>query len=262
MTVALGLVCTDGVVVASDSMGSSEHDTASESVKVHAVTGLPVIWTSSGTVFVKEEVERAIATKWNPGNAKIRNAFGTPDLNGVRDIIQREGVDAVGSAYANALPLGRQMVNQQSGRHVFHTSFLFLGWASDTPWFLEFDGQGQLNWHTEARIKAIGSGGAFADVAGALMSHYLDGEDLSVELGKRVAYRAIEATCQVSSQYVAEPVQLAVVDSTGARVLTPEEVLEVKHAVTGWKQMERELLVGEIPTVDSPDVDPPSLQSA
>jgi ATP-dependent protease HslVU (ClpYQ) peptidase subunit len=89
-----------------------------------------------------------------------------------------------------------------------------------TPYFFEVAHDGQRNWHTAAKFYAIGSGGDFASVANALMEHYLEGEELTVNLGMRLAFRTIKATCRVSSQYVREPVQLAVVDKNGARTLT------------------------------------------
>ena len=96
------------------------------------------------------------------------------------------------------------------------------------------------------------------------MYHLSEGEDLSLELGLKVAYRAIETTCDVSAGSVGLPVQLGLVDEGGARILTLEEVTQVQDEVTGWKQLERELFRGKLqpapveepPTIEQADVEP------
>ena len=45
MTVALGLVCSDGVLVASDSMASNGR-VASAAIKVHRLDKRPIVWTA------------------------------------------------------------------------------------------------------------------------------------------------------------------------------------------------------------------------
>ena len=54
------------------------------------------------------------------------------------------------------------------------------------------------------------------------------------------------------------PVQLGVVDADGARIFSDEEVTEIKDAVTGWKQIEREALRGELEP--SPTEEPPMIE--
>lgn len=126
----------------------------------------------------------------------------------------------------------------------FSTDFLLLGYSAGTAWFLEFAADGQVNWHQQAQFCAVGSGGTFATVARALLSHYLEGDPLTLELGMKVAYRTIETTCAVSSAHVSLPVQMAVVDAHGTRLVQPEEIEELKEAVAGWKLLERETLSG------------------
>ena len=140
MTVALGLVCVDGVVVASDSQSTSENQTAVPSVKVQLASGLPAIWTGSGVVYCIEEVEH-IANQWASDHAK-KKPFEDCQLQGIRTTVGEGVRGALKKAYENALPLGLNQFNQNTGRHAFDTSFLFLGWAKNQPWFLEVDGSG------------------------------------------------------------------------------------------------------------------------
>ena len=146
--------------------------------------------------------------------------------------------------YEAALPLGANQIflNQQPPQHQFATSFLFLGWAKETPWFVEVSADGQLNWHTEASFYAIGSGGPFATVAQGLMRHYWEGAPRPVVDGRLVSFRAIATTIDVSSGLVGYPVCMAEVTLAGARVLNATDVDEVATSVDRWKELERESL--------------------
>lgn len=240
MTVALGLVCSDGVLVASDSMASNG-TVAMTSRKVRAFDRIPRVWTASGSVFVIEEVGAELSKIDNSGNgAQPLSIFSAPDLDAIRRKLGKPINDAMRAAYARALhvepgePGGMTKVP-------FASSFLVLGYAEGVPWFLEFDFDGQINWHTDRGFYATGSGGPFATVASGLMAHYMDSRP-TLEVGKLIAFRTIETTISVSSQGVGLPVQMAVCDADGCRLLDQDELDEIGTGVTRWKQLERESL--------------------
>jgi hypothetical protein len=114
-----------------------------------------------------------------------------------------------------------------------------------------------VNWHTNEGFCAIGSGGAFAAVAQGLMKHYLDGGPLPLQYGMQLAYRTIETACEVSSMWVRVPVQLAIVDKDGPRVLDHAEIEQLKDEVVGWKQLERDTLWRKISDVPAEDLETP-----
>lgn len=240
MTVAIGLVCKDGVLVASDSM-ASDPQTAHKRTKVFRLDCCPVVWTAAGSVYVIEEVEAALITldgkRGADGGPPL--AFAKPDLTGLRNSLKASIHGAMKKSYESALssapfPPGAIAVG-------FETEFIVCGYANGTPWLLDFGRNGQVNWSTTPGFSAVGSGGPFATVAHGLMAHYL-AAPLSLKLGMMVAYRAIETTCEVSRGDVGMPVQIALVDSSGARVLDDDEVREVGDAVSGWKTVEGETL--------------------
>jgi len=240
VTVALGLVCSDGVLVASDSMGSSEQ-TAEHSQKVRTFGRCPALWTASGSVYVMEEVEAELKVLDASGTpeAPLR-IFGDPQPAAIRKKLAPMVNKVMRAAYATALnvqpadPGGAVLI-------AFPTDFLMLGYAAGTPWFLEIARDGQVNDHTDGGFYAVGSGGHFATVARGLMRHYLT-RPLPLELGKLVAYRAIDTTIQVSSQGIGPPVQIAVCDNSGARVLNDDEIEAVRLGVQGWTVQETESL--------------------
>lgn len=255
MTVALGLVCKDGVLVASDSMGSDGH-TASISTKVRAFGRSPVIWTASGSQYVIEEVTAAFEQLDLSGSADAPlQAFTTPTLPALRAKLNNSAIPTMRKAYENALsttPIPPGAIHNN-----FVSNFLVLGFSNETPWFLEINHDGQLNWHTERGFYATGSGGPFATVARGLMGHYL-GDELTLEQGKMVAYRAISTTIEVSSSGVGPPVQLAICDKDGQRTLRADEIDSIEVSVERWKELERQSLLdvgsalpalGDIPTL-------------
>lgn len=231
MTVAIGLVCKDGVLVASDSMGSNQL-IAQRVVKVRKFENNPVIWTGSGSVYVMEEVEAALKQGLD---AKDQNVFTEPKLLLLRGKLKDAVVPAMRKCYTSALSTAPFAPGSTSQNFV--ADFLLLGYSNGSPWFLEIAGDGQLNWHTDNRFYATGSGGPFATVCHGLLRHYLE-DDLTLDQATLVAYRAIATTCDVSSGFVGLPVQMAVVDQYGARVLTEAEVEEIGVGVERWKAVE------------------------
>lgn len=240
MTVAIGLVCNDGVLVASDSMASNP-PTASTVTKVFKLNHCPIVWTASGSVYVIEEIQNALdgidAPNQNTGGPPP--VFAQPNESGLRARLKGVMHPAMRKSYESALastpfPAGAIAPN-------FRTDFLIAGYANSTAWLLEFAGDGQINWHTPAGFYALGSGGPFATVAHGFMAHYLT-QRLSLEQGIKVAYRAIETTCEVSQGGVRPPVQMAIVDASGPRVFSKEEVDEVGVLVERWKALEADTL--------------------
>jgi 20S proteasome alpha/beta subunit len=240
VTVAIGLVCSDGVLVASDSMGS-DIQTASKVTKVFKLDCCPIVWTAAGSVYVIEEVKQALKgiDLANTQTGGPPTVFAKPDPAGLRNKLKGTILKTMGTCYSGALastPLPPGAIAPG-----FIADFLVCGYANATPWLLEFARDGQVNWHTDAGFYALGSGGPFATVAHGLMAHYL-ATPLSIGQRMKVAYRAIETTCEVSHSGVGPPVQIAVVDDAGARILGKEEVDAVGEQVARWKTLEVETL--------------------
>lgn len=231
MTVAIGLVCSDGVIVASDSMLSTG-TLAANMQKVFALDRLRVLWAGAGAVYTIEAVGQTLQQL--AGDGKASHAFMQSDLPAIRTALETRVVQgAMKRCYESVLATSDE---QKKAYPV--AEFLVLGWSKQGAHATIISTDGQLNWRHQVRFCAIGSGGTFALVANALMAHYVEGADLTVELGLRLAFRTIETICRVSSQLIGPPVQLGVVDAMGARVLTQPEVDAVEEAVAGWKTLE------------------------
>jgi 20S proteasome alpha/beta subunit len=240
MTVAIGLVCNDGVLVASDSM-ASDPQTAHDATKVFKLDCCPVVWTAARSVYVIEEVQNALAGIDHP-NANTGGPpqmFGRPDLPALRGSLKATIHRTMETCYKSALastPFPPGVIAPGFG-----AEFLVCGYANSIPWLLEFGQDGQINWQTQFGFSALGSGGPFATVARGLMAHYL-ANPLSLEQSMKVAYRTIETTYEVSPGGVGPPVQIAVVDRNGARVLDRADVEAIGVLVDRWKTLEAETL--------------------
>lgn len=253
MTVAIGLVCSDGVLVAADSMGHS-NNIAVPMVKVRGLTNAPAVWTLAGSGYVGQEVERHVARmdhEWRDG---APDCWTVPDAAGVRDELAVRLRPVVRDAYeALVTPPG-----EKPARH--GSEFIFAGWGPDGPYMHQVHADLSISSHDRHPMATIGTGHEFAAVARALMDHHLTTPP-TLHLGKLLAYRTIESVCEVSSWGVALPVQLAVADRDGARVLDEAEIEEVGMAVERWKELEREALLqqGPDPYPASPQHDLPRL---
>ena len=255
MTVAIGLVCKDGVLVAADSMGSDQ-SIARASRKVNTLEQAPAIWTASGSVYVMEEVTPELAkVARNPSTGQPLGCLTSPDLPALRAQLKKAVHAGMKGAYQSAL--GSSPFPAGGIAPSFVTDFLMLGYANDQAWFLEFARDGQVNWHTESGYYAAGSGGPFASVALALMQHYIK-TDLTLEDGKLLAYRTIQTTIDVSSGGVGPPVQIAICDGSGAKVLQPDELRAISDSVERWKELEADSLTllrtGQILTTSSDEL--------
>ena len=250
MTVVIGMVCSDGVLIATDSQATSGN-VARPTTKTRTISGAATVWSASGAVYVIEEVEAALREVEqhlrNDGSNKWKRAFSVPELETIRTDFVDVVKQAMESCYKAVLP-GIIVPGMTPGvlpysQHPFATDLLFAGMGNDSKFLLEVACDGQLNWHTDSGFVAIGSGGEFATVAMELMKPYLTEGPLDLELGQIVAYRTIETTCDVSAGLVGGPVQIAIANGGGSRVLDRAEVDQIQDLVRVWKVKERSLLM-------------------
>lgn len=245
MTVAIGMVCSDGVLVASDSQATSGQ-IASPGKKVKTISGASAVWTAAGSVYVIEEVELDLSQKVEPqlkneGPNKWKRGLLEPSESLVREDTGKVIKDAIRRCYESIMP---GMVPPGGYPHPFATSFLLLGAGDGGSFFLEFSGDGQVNSHTHRGFYAVGTGGEFASVAMALMRHYIMGPAVSLDIGQKLAYRTIETTCEISAGLVGGPVQMAIADNSGARIADDTELRDIGDSVRAWKELEKNTLHG------------------
>src|SRR5690349_12610944 len=196
MTIAIGMVCADGVLVASDSMGSSG-TVATHIEKARALAHNPLVWAVSGSAFIAQRIERAIT----PADDAAVGGLTTEKLAAQLCPIIR-------TAYATpAIPPGA--TESDSSAHAAET--LISSWRDGEASLLHLPADLAAVECRDRNFVAIGSGHEFASAAYATLSHYLR-VPITLQLANLLAYRIIATVCNVSSWGVALPVQLAVAD--------------------------------------------------
>lgn len=232
MTVAVALVCEDGSLLASDSMGTSGL-LATTLTKVHSCGSFPLAWTWAGSSYVGQQVGRAL-------NEAARNRDAKKWSKQDPHVAAEQFVDCIRDAVRESVkPL---LPPKDDGRR-HEAEFLVAGHTTG-PFVAHV--KDDLAWELEVgdRLLAIGSGHTFAAVTRALMHHYIAG-GLTLEKAKVIAYRVIETVCDVSAYGVSIPVQMAIVDSAGASVVDRDEIEAVEMSVERWKELERDTLRGD-----------------
>jgi hypothetical protein len=260
MSVAVGLVCNDGVVTAVSGRpvrgGAGVLDSA-----VGALSSLPVVWGAVGSLYVIEDVTTIFSQLDKLAQSEqltIVHNFREPRLEQVKQNLGTYVRDPMKKAYESALP-GTQPVPTFEGMvHPFATDFLVLGFSRGTPWLIEIANDGRLIWRTGAGRYAVGAGSDAGFLARSLLAVFAGGRDLGVEEATAIAYRTVATTLELSAGMAGAPVQIAVADAEGARTLGSDEVAALADLVERWTKAESEALPGVLgrPSVPEPSPAP------
>lgn len=230
MTVALGMTCSDGVLVATDSMGSSGK-IATEVKKAHALERFPIVWAMTGSNFMNQQVTQAVSQaerhrKAAPTSRKIADKL--------RPVITKAWQTPV------TPPAG-----DPTDRGAHACEALILGWENDRPVMIHLPADlAPIEYGDQAFI-AIGSGHEFAAVARETLAHHL-GDPLTTRQALLIAHRVVSVVCRTSSWGVAPPVQIAMADAAGARVLTTGDLETLETGVERWLATDADNFAGRV----------------
>lgn len=216
MTIAVAFTCTDGAVVASDSMGASGRH-ATRVQKIHRLNTSSILWVTSGTEYLTQTIRETIQKVDKPKTSSPRELAGEID-QGIREALQ--------------LPLSPSRAEDQ------HTvESLVVGWQNSKPSVLHIPSDLAVVECRDKGFVAIGSAHDYAHVAAATLGHHMDAP-LTVERAQLLAYRIVEVVCGTSSWGVGPPVQMGIVSDSGAHVLDEEELEGVGLSVERWAALE------------------------
>lgn len=219
MTVIIGLNCTDGVLLASDSMGSSGK-IATTVPKARIMKGHPIIWGMSGSAFVIQQTEHAVQKLERNGQAKPT----------AQKLAQKVRETIIEAQEIPVTPPGGDERDRQ--RHI--SEALILDWTPKTAGSIIHipDDLAPMDCRNRPFV-AIGSGHEFAATIYETLSHHLS-EPLRLDQACLFAYRAIATVCRVSSWGVGLPVQIAIANSQGAKLLGSQELEQLEDGVQRW----------------------------
>ncbi|WP_380169534.1 hypothetical protein [Jannaschia sp. R86511] len=226
MTVVLAAVCSDGVVIGSDSqITESSRGMSFPAQKLHPL-GECAAWGGSGARGVLEDLRPIL-----DGDAAA--ILEAPNIG---DEIQERVVPILKKHYANYID---EVPGEGSGGGV-SAYVLAAGVSQGKRWIVEVNPNGLIGRYDDVGFHAIGSGAAMAQQAGALMSHFRMTER-SVDHGVVAVVRVLDALAETSPS-VGGPIDVARIVEEGAHHLTEKEIEKARKDAARWMTREQEVL--------------------
>lgn len=249
MTLIVGIVCSDGVVLAADSASTdAEAQTKQPYQKIRRLATHRLLYGGSGDGGLLQKIDDALSGC--PGRDRIRR--WRQELKGRIVPEQREAVQ-VHAPYPAA------------GFHAPPVAILlFAGICEGQPFLLEIEKDGRDTVYNAGmgHFAAIGSGKPWAQ---ALFRPYLF-TPRDLELGTIFAYRVLEDAIDLASANLARPIHIWRIPVVGEPSQVSEEEMDqkLKNVVNIWRSMEADTVgrlrqqpeptgpAAEIPTAPTP----------
>jgi proteasome beta subunit len=226
VTVVLALVCSDGVVIGSDSqITESDRGLSFPAQKLHPM-GECAAWGGSGARGVLNDLKPILSDS----AAAILEA---PDIG---DELQERVLPIYKKHYDNYIP---DVPGEGDGGGV-SAYLLAAGVSQGQKWIVEINPNGLIGRYEDVGFHAIGSGAPMAQQAGALLSHFRMTER-DVEYGVVGVVRVLSALA-LTSPSVGGPFSVAKIREEGAHHLDEEELAEAQERADRWRQLEQEAL--------------------
>lgn len=230
MTLILGLICADGVVLASDSQAT--YTTGGQPVKGRIKKLVPqwrnVAWAASGNVGIYQHIQQLFSTHKELGD-KLRfdNREVATVIKEICEVLRPSLRTHLGELlnFPNSNPW---------------TGFLFCGWVKDGPLLLEVGPDLVVTDHREQGYAAIGSGDIFPYFALASLEHHKVRE-CSLGRATLIAHRVVHDAISVAAYGLGPPVQMITIPE-GGEVQERDDIEAIKDGVTQWRQIERDAL--------------------
>lgn len=250
MTLILALLCSDGLVMASDSQATIE--TTGQQLKGPAEKLFRpwdhIAWGASGATGIIQRVDIHLREK-HAASA----AFERMHPDEVRKRLAAEIAEVIH-------PLVTKQYLNLPGRSMPIAGFLFAGHTARGPVLFEVSDNLMDASHIETGYAAIGSGDIFPYYALAALSHF-DVRNRTLEEAKAIAYRVVSDAINIAAFGLGPPVQMVEVrrQANGTykvRKLSPEDLRILEDTVYTWKTLEVETLSASIGV--APPVTPPT----
>lgn len=224
MTVIVGLMCSDGAILASDSQGTDiEARVRYEVGSKIFVLGSHIVWGLSGAMGLAQVLKGSL-------DEAVKRSWPQKTLSQIRITL----VDKVTGRQREAV---RQYVPLDD-RPPPSAEFLCCGCTAD-QWLLEISERGDHQQHGE--FCAIGSGKTTAYHCWKNLQHYAPCQD-TVESGKVLVYRIVSEVIETDFVFVGFPVRIWTVTSDGAKSLPAAEIDALGKLVSAWKDEEKHSL--------------------
>lgn len=227
MTVVLGLVCDDGLVMAADTqITERDRGMSYPAQKLHRL-GDRAAWGGSGARSVLLDLERIFDAE--SGAILESDDIGRALQERVMPVMQHHY-----DSFIENVP-GEKVEGTPS-------TYVLAGGVSlkGDPWIVEINPHAMIGRYEDIGFHAIGSGAPMAQQAGSLLAHFRMTER-SVDYGVVAALRVLEALSYTSPS-VGGPFNVVRITSDGAHQLEDGEIEEVRRHVERWREFEQSAL--------------------
>ncbi len=226
MTLVLALICTDGIIMASD--GQSTFVTEGGPMRLPAekirAFGDRFVWSGSGDVGLLQKIGLGL-DDLSEGTLKRPIAKLRAEI---RAKVRGEQKDA-GEKY---LPIAKKFPMPIA--HV-----LVAGYSEGKPWILEIDPNGTDTLLEEYRFAAVGGGAHFVY---AVLSGF-GRHSWTLETGKIVCYKVVHEAINVAAFGLGLPIQIWELPKIGVpRCLSETDIKGIRDTYDGWVQLQIEEL--------------------
>jgi proteasome beta subunit len=227
VTVVLSLLCSNGLVIASDSqITEGDRSVSYPAPKLHPL-GERAAWGGSGARSVLLDLQ----TVFDESAAAILEA---PEIG---HALQEKVLPVLKHHYDNYLP----DVPGEEGAGGPSAYVLAAGYTpKDEPFIVEINPHGMVSRYEDIGFHAIGSGAPMAQQAGVLLAHFRMTER-DVDYGVVAAVRVLDAL-ELTSPSVGDPFSVARITPDGAEQLDDEAIEEAHQKAMRWQELEQQAL--------------------
>ena len=220
MTVIIGLMCSDGGILASDSQATDLKAFIRVEVEKIFPLGSNIVWGVSGPKGLQQVLKESL-------DATVKKTWPEKTLSQIRTAIVDKVTGRQREALNQYVPVG--------GSQPPNAEALFCGFTAD-KWLLEIAENGQQEHHSE--FCAVGSGKKTAYHCWATLKHYRPCEE-SMGLGKLIAFRIVHDVIETDAALVGFPIRMWTVGKDGVSQLLEPEIDALGELANAWKDEER-----------------------
>jgi proteasome beta subunit len=227
VTVVLSLLCSNGIVIASDSqITEGDRAVSYPAPKLHPL-GEGAAWGGSGARSVLLDLESEF-------DASAGAILQAPDVG---HALQAKVLPILRHHYDNYIA----EVPGEEGSGGPSAYVLAAGYDGEgRPFIVEINPHGMVSRYEDIGFHAIGSGAPMAQQAGVLLAHFRMTER-DVDYGVVAAVRVLEAL-ELTSPSVGDPFSVARITPDGAEHLDEDAIADAHERSLRWQELEQRAL--------------------
>jgi proteasome beta subunit len=225
MTLILGIVCNDGIIMAADS-AATDLEAGTKQLSDRKIVHLPkqhCLMGISGDVGLGQKIHNRVE-KMHPG---------FKDVAKFRFELKKEIVEELNAAIKIHAPYPDRLSQTPPA-----AICIAAGYIEGRPYLIEYEKNGGDTNYAEKELMGFVAIGSGKGLAHALFRPFLaQSRDLSV--GKVIAYRVLSDAISVSAHYLAEPIHMYCMTPDGTvQVLSDGEKAQYNTTCALWRRME------------------------